>query len=266
MIAVEFAWQGRRTRTYVWLGVVAALPVVLSAVLSLGVGPGEHMAGETGYIALATESGLNMAVVSLQHAAVLFLPVAVAVFAGSAVAEEANWGTLRYPLVRPVSRDRLLLGKLTVVAALVLVAVALVALASVVGGLIAFCGGALQTPEGELIATGSALGRMALATAYVGWGMASLIGIACFVSVTSSAPLNGAAAGFGTVILSQVLDLFSALGDVRIVLPTPLLAGMGGPVPQPRAGGRPRGGCRGAGGVPRSVRRAGVVVVPARTW
>lgn len=220
MIGVEFARQARRTRTHIWLGAVAALPAVLSAVLSLGVGPGEHMTGEEGYMGLATESGLNMAIVSIQHAAILFLPVAVAVFAGSAVAEEANWGTLRYLLVRPVSRDRFLLAKLTVVAALVLVAVAIVAIASVVGGLVAFGGGALQTPEGESIATVHALGRVALATAYIGWGMAGMVGIAFFVSVTSSAPMNAVAAGFGTVILSQVLDSFSALGDVRTVLPT----------------------------------------------
>ena len=61
MIAVELARQARRLRTYIWLGVVAALPLVLTAVLALGVGPGEHVPDE-GYMGLATSSGLNMAV------------------------------------------------------------------------------------------------------------------------------------------------------------------------------------------------------------
>jgi ABC-2 type transport system permease protein len=61
---------------------------------------------------------------------------------------------------------------------------------------------------------------MAVAGAYIAWGMAAVVGIAFFVSVTSSAPLNAVAAGFGAVIVSQVLDSFAALGDVRAVLPT----------------------------------------------
>jgi ABC-2 type transport system permease protein len=219
MIRVELAREARRVRTLVWLAVVGALPVALTAALGLGVGPGEHVAGE-GFMALATQSGLNMAVVSLEHAAILFLPIAVAVFAGSAVAEEASWGTLRYLLVRPVSRGRLLVAKLTVVAALVVAAAAVVTVASVAGGLVAFGGGALETPAGESIEAGPALGRLAVGAGYIAWGMAGVVGIAFFVSVTSSAPLNAVAAGFGTVIVSQVLDSFAALGDVRAVLPT----------------------------------------------
>ena len=42
----------------------------------------------------------------------LFLPVAVAVVAGDAVAGEAQAGTLRYVLVRPVGRTHLLVAKL----------------------------------------------------------------------------------------------------------------------------------------------------------
>ena len=37
----------------------------------------------------------------------VFLPVAVAVVAGDAIAGEASAGTLRYLLARPVSRSRL---------------------------------------------------------------------------------------------------------------------------------------------------------------
>ena len=42
----------------------------------------------------------------------LFLPIAVAVAAGDAIAGEAQQGTLRYLLVRPVGRTRLLVAKL----------------------------------------------------------------------------------------------------------------------------------------------------------
>ena len=45
----------------------------------------------------------------------VFLPVAVAVLAGDAVAGEATAGTLRYLLVRPVARTRLLVAKLVAI-------------------------------------------------------------------------------------------------------------------------------------------------------
>ena len=49
----------------------------------------------------------------------LFLPIAVAITAGDAIAGEAQPGTLRYMLVRPVGRTRLLVAKLVAVMAFV---------------------------------------------------------------------------------------------------------------------------------------------------
>ena len=53
----------------------------------------------------------------------LFLPIAVAVVAGDSIAGEAQAGTLRYLLARPVGRTRLLVAKLVAVLAFVLVTV-----------------------------------------------------------------------------------------------------------------------------------------------
>ena len=50
----------------------------------------------------------------------VFLPITVAIVAGDAVAGEASAGTLRYLLVRPVGRLRLLAAKLVSVAVFVL--------------------------------------------------------------------------------------------------------------------------------------------------
>src|SRR5205085_2602689 len=53
----------------------------------------------------------------------VFLPVAVAVVAGDSIAGEAATGTLRYLLVRPVGRTRLLVAKLASVTVYVLLVV-----------------------------------------------------------------------------------------------------------------------------------------------
>ena len=65
-------------------------------------------------------NGSLFAVAALAIVLPLFLPVAVAVVAGDSIAGEAQAGTLRYLLVRPVGRTRLLVAKL--VAMLVFVA------------------------------------------------------------------------------------------------------------------------------------------------
>ncbi len=62
----------------------------------------------------------------------VFLPIAVAVLAGDSVAGEAAGGTLRYLLIRPVGRTRLLVAKLVSVTAFVLMAVVAVVATSFV--------------------------------------------------------------------------------------------------------------------------------------
>ena len=64
----------------------------------------------------------------------VFLPVAVAVLAGDSVAGEAATGTLRYLLIRPVGRTRLLVAKLVALVAFVLFAIAMVVLTSYLTG------------------------------------------------------------------------------------------------------------------------------------
>ena len=64
----------------------------------------------------------------------LFLPVAVAVIAGDSIAGEAPAGTLRYLLVRPVGRTRLLVAKLVAVLVFLLLAVLVVAATAYVLG------------------------------------------------------------------------------------------------------------------------------------
>ena len=70
----------------------------------------------------------------------VFLPVSVAVLAGDAVAGEAAAGTLRYLLIRPVGRTRLLVAKLVSLVVFVLFAIAAVLVTSLITGLTLFGG------------------------------------------------------------------------------------------------------------------------------
>src|SRR5690349_23458871 len=99
---------GRR-RNQAGLLVLAAVPVLIAiSVKSTLSQPG---ADAPDFFRSITENGLFVALAALTIELGLFLPLAVSVVAGDSVAGEANLGTLRYLLVTPVTRLRLLLVK-----------------------------------------------------------------------------------------------------------------------------------------------------------
>ena len=96
--------------------------------------PGRHQdraaAGRPGDPALLTQvlgNGTLLAAAALAVDLIPLLPLCVLVVAGDSIAGEANSGTLRYLLTRPVSRSRLLTAKLISILIFVLVAVVTVA-------------------------------------------------------------------------------------------------------------------------------------------
>ena len=66
------------------------------------------------------------------------LVVVAATFAGDSVAGDAAWGNLRYLLMRPVPRGRLLVAKAAVAGVLIWASTILVSIAALVGGVILF--------------------------------------------------------------------------------------------------------------------------------
>ena len=98
---------GRR-RNQAGILVLAAVPILIAVALKYS-SPGRGRG--TGFIASATSNGIFVALSALTIELALFLPLAVAVLSGDAIAGEANTGTLRYLLTVPVQRTRLLVIK-----------------------------------------------------------------------------------------------------------------------------------------------------------
>jgi len=67
---------------------------------------------------------------------------------------------------------------------------------------------------------GAALARLALATGYVAWGMASYLSFSFLVSTLSDSAFAAVAAGVGLAIVSQILDGVAPLGILRYGLPS----------------------------------------------
>ena len=115
------------------VGLLCLLPLVVAIFLRVS-----HVAPRPGegpaFLSAVLANGALFPAAALGIVLPLFLPVAVAVIAGDSIAGEASGGTLRYLLVRPVGRTRLLAAKLTAVLVFLLVAVSCVAATAYVIG------------------------------------------------------------------------------------------------------------------------------------
>src|SRR5581483_5199702 len=149
------------------------------------------------------------------------LVLVAAVFAGDAVAAEAAWGNLRFMLVRPVGRPRLLGAKLSVSVLLTITATVLIVLTGLIAGGIAFGWHGVTIPFTRLSqSSGQLLWNVVLATLYVTWSLGAVVSFGFFVSTLTDVPSGGVGAAVGLYIVSQVLDAITSLGSIRYVLPT----------------------------------------------
>jgi len=139
LIRVELVKLVRNRRTWVTIALIDALPslvAVLLAVTDLGPRPGTGPA----FLSAVLTDGTLFPLAAMGIVLPLFLPIAVAITAGEAIAGESQQGTLRYMLVRPVGRTRLLVAKLVAVMAFVVLAVVVVAVTAYVLGLLLLAG------------------------------------------------------------------------------------------------------------------------------
>jgi ABC-type transport system involved in multi-copper enzyme maturation, permease component len=240
MIGVDLRKQVWRLRTYLALGLMAAIPIIITLAFKFGGPPRER--GQEDLFRLATHSGLNLPLAALVAMTSFLLPVVVALFAGGAIAEEASWGSLRYLLVRPVSRGRLLASKLAVSALLAVVATLIISITGLVGGVAAFGWHPVTIPSLDnlsltTMSQGDAFLRLVGATFYVAWSMATVLSFAFMLSTMTDAALGAVSGGIGLTIVSEILDGIPPLKTSRNFLPTHYFQSWNGLFQQPMATG-----------------------------
>ncbi|MCL4414513.1 MAG: ABC transporter permease [Acidimicrobiales bacterium] len=219
LAGVELSKQLWRLRTYLALGVTALVPVLITIAFALG-GTSHHHHGHVGFFSVATRSGLDMPLAALSAMEGFLLIVVVALFAGESVAGEASWGTLRYLLVRPVRRSRLLAAKLSVAALLSLVATLVLVIVALAAGTAAFGWHPVVTPFGLVMPEGQAIIRLAVSAIYVAWSMAGVVSFAFLLSTLTDSAFGAVAGGVALGVVSEILDGIPAFGAVRYGLPS----------------------------------------------
>jgi ABC-2 type transport system permease protein len=193
---------GRR-RNIAGLGVLAAVPVLIAVAVKVS---GSSGGGGPDFFSAITENGLFVALAALSIEMGLFLPLAVAAISGDAIAGEANLGTLRYLLVVPVHRTRLLAVKYLAIVLFSFAATLVVAGTGVVFGLALFGGGEVTLLSGTQVGFADGMVRLALATAYLATGIASLGAVGMFVSTLTEQPIGATVAVVVFCVGSFILD------------------------------------------------------------
>ena len=228
MIRVELVKLLRRPRTWITVALLCALPVLVAVFLSV-----THLAPPPGkgpaFLSAVLNNGSLYPAAGMAMVMPIFLPIAVAVLAGDAIAGEAASGTLRYLLVRPVGRTRLLVAKLITLTVFVLLAIAAVVGTSYLAGTM-LLGNAPPEAVGEPGAVTSLSGapltplQLALRVlATVGFVTVSMLGVAAialFLSTVTDSSLGAGLGALAIVITSDILVTLDAAASVQPYLPT----------------------------------------------
>jgi ABC-2 type transport system permease protein len=208
---IEITKAFRRPRTYVLGTLLAGVAVLPTIVLATTHGD----SGGPPFFEQLRTNGLFGGLAGVGLIVPFFLPLGAGLLSGEAVASEASGGTLRYLLVRPVGRVRLVLSKYWSVMALLGMSVLWVAIVGLVAGGIAFGYGPLPTLSGGEISALAALARIAAAAVYVAAGVAGLAAIGVFLSTMTESGVGAAVATVSLSIISQILDGLSSLHAIH---------------------------------------------------
>ena len=257
MIKVELVKLLRRPRTWISVVLTCALPFMVAVFITithLVPPPGQGSA----FLSAVLQDGALYPAAALALVLPVFLPVAVAVVAGDSIAGEATEGTLRYLLVRPVGRTRLLVAKLvsvTVYVLLVVLAVTFTAYATGVfllgpseaaavgqapgaglpGGAVGGSGPgwpgrprrrgrrrvrAVTSLSGAPLSLLQLTERTAEAIAFITVSMLGVAAIALFLSTITDSALGSALGSLAALVASEVLVTLNAATVVQPYLPT----------------------------------------------
>ena len=205
LLASEISVLFRRRRTWAMLAALALIPVLIALAVRLTSSRPPSGRGPA-FLDQVSQNGLFVSFVGLLVSVPLFLPLTVGVVAGDTIAGEASSGTLRYLLIAPAGRVRLLIVKYLATAVFCLAATLAVAIAGAVIGAALFPIGPVTLLSGDSIAVGESIVRSLLIAAYITVSLLGLSAIGLFISTMTDVPVGAMATTIVLSVVSQVLD------------------------------------------------------------
>ncbi|GAA2076205.1 ABC transporter permease [Streptomyces albiaxialis] len=219
----ELAVTFRRWRTLALLAVLALVPVLVGIAVKIETSDGGSIGGGGGsqggegpaFISQVTNNGLFLVFTSLAATLPFFLPMAIGVIAGDSIAGEANAGTLRYLLVAPAGRTRLLLAKFTTVLTFCLAATLVVAVSALAVGSLLFPVGEVTLLSGTTVPFAEGLARALFIAVLVAASLVGLAALGLFISTLTNSGIAAMAATVGLLITVQIVNTIPQLHAIH---------------------------------------------------
>ena len=215
-LGAAIRWEARKLRAQLrskalLLGAVLAPVAVVVVVGSQARPPKDTLFGR-----FATENGFAMALLVLGFASQWLLPLVTAIVAGDIFASEDQHGTWKTVLTRSVGRSRLFWAKVVVALGFGLLALALLAAATIATSVLVVGRQPLTGLSGQQIAPGAAL---ALVSASWATMLPPLVAFTCLALLFSVWSRNAAVGIAGPVVLGMVMQLVGGLGGIEAIRP-----------------------------------------------
>lgn len=194
-----------RRRTWAMLAAIAMIPILLATAVYLSadqIAPGEGPP----FLDRVTQNGLFTGFTAMLLAMPLFLPLTMAVVSGDTIAGEAGLGTLRYLLIAPVGRARLLVVKYLGTLVFALVGTFVLMIAGAIIGAILFPVGPVTLLSGDVIQIPEAFERMAMVALYTTVSMMGMLALGLFISTLTTIPVGAMTGVLVASGVSQILD------------------------------------------------------------
>ena len=220
MFLDELRFVFARRRTLISFLVLAAIPILLGVVVATLGGPHNNNGQGPPFLDRITHNGVFLGVTAITSAQLVIIPLVISIVAGEAFSAEATNGTLRYLLVAPVTRNRLLLTKSTVVLIYSMAATIFVVLVGLAVGAVLFPIGSVVTLSGSEISLADGVARVLVLGVLAGVSTFSIVAIGIFASTLTDSAIGAAAITFGVVIVLSILD-----GIPQLVGISPLFLG-----------------------------------------
>lgn len=194
---------------------IALIPIALAIAVDLS--SSTIPAGEgPPFLDRVSQNGFFVGFTAMIVAIPLFLPLTMSVVAGDTIAGEANTGTLRYLLIAPVSRVRLLLVKFAGAISFAFTATFTLLTTGLLIGAALFRVGPVTLLSGDVISLPAAIWRLVLVALYVTISLMGLSAIGLFISTLTVIPVGAMAA---TVVISTVMQILDTLPQVAVIHP-----------------------------------------------
>ena len=223
MLRSELGLIFRRWRNLLLLAVLVGIPVLLGIALRVSVPRGGN-GGQSGlgsaFLFQVAGNGVFLAFLALTIMLTLVLPLVVAVVSGDSLAGEASAGTLRYLLVVPAGRSRLLSVKYAAIVVFSLISSLLVAVSALIMGVALFPVGPVTLLSGTTVPLSEGLLRLLFVVLYVSAAMAMLGAIGLAISSLTEHPIAAIAAIMIIAVASEVSDQIPQFAVVQPYLPT----------------------------------------------